>query len=169
MLENAKLVATVVLIAALQGCAGTVLPRGSDVPGGQSATKHASYVLAVVAVNPVTKNCPRTKYQFCIAVSASNTGPYIEWSACNGSDCPPSQAIAPNNAFYTKKGLPLKPNRLVWNSSGGANPSYIYIDEKKKPYPSSHGHVRLVGQTQACYVSDPSDCSAWVTYGIMFL
>ena len=159
------------LAVALQGCAGGAIGPTSGSPVSSALRMGGdSYLMMASAVTPITKNCPKSKYAFCIAVSSSTTGPYIEWSACNGSNCPPSYDLALNNAFYKKTGVPLKPNKLGWTyAPEPGNPTYIYINEKNRPIKPSHGKVKIVGKTQACLASNPSDCSGWITYGIIFV
>ena len=127
------------------------------------------YEMQVNAINPVTKNCPGAKYAFCVLVSASTPGPYFEWSSCSGSNCPQMYEMSANNGFYEKSGTEISYHKISWyQSPGPGNPDYVYIYEGDHPFPPSDGRVRIIGKTSACYYYYPSDCSATVTYGIMF-
>ena len=174
---STRTISALALFALLAGCAGST---GGPVPPangsglnamqrGSSPMRPSSYTMQVNPTYPVTKNCPSAKYAFCIAVSSQSPGPYFNWSACNGSSCPSIYEMSANTAFYSKSGKEISYHKISWyQRPGPGNPDYVYIYEGKHPYKVSNGHVKIVGKTQACYYYYPSECSSWITFGIMF-
>lgn len=154
------------VLSACSGGSGS----SSAIPGGSGSTAMGHHVsqMHVTAVNPDHKNpCPSSKYLFCTTVSPSSSGPYVQWSACTSSSCPPTYDLVATNDFITKSGKPVKAKKLssTWYPSPG-NPTYEYITDVS--YGSSHGKVKVIGQTAACYYYYPSVCSYSYNYGVMF-
>jgi hypothetical protein len=154
----------------LSACSGGST-SSSAIPGGASAmSHHGASLMRVSAVTRDTTNpCPSSKYYFCFTVTSSSSGPYVTWAACTTtSSCPPTyDLVATGNFVSAKKGKPVKSKKLngTWSPNPG-NPTYQYITGKATKK-NSHGKVKYVDETSACYYYFPSVCSSTYYLGVI--
>ena len=152
----------------LSACSGSGI--GSAVPGGSTASsmghKQSQMKLSMVGHNSLS--CPYSKYIFCMAVTASSSGPYMQWSACTTYSCPSYYDLVATGALFKVKGKPIKTKKVsvAFDPSPG-NPTYGYITEHKKQKPNSK-KVKAYMATSACYYNFPSICSSTYNAGIFW-
>jgi hypothetical protein len=153
----------------LSACSGGGV-GSSSVPGGGSATSmgHKQQMMKVTMVGHNSLTCPYSKYLFCIGVTPSNSGPYVQWSACTTYSCPSYYDLVAVGALTKVKGKAIKSKKVEqsWSPSPG-NPTYQYIVEHKKQKANSK-KVKAVDATSACYYYFPSVCSYTYYIGIFW-
>jgi hypothetical protein len=165
LMASSALAASLLLSACSSGSGSSAVPGGSQVAAPMS--HHGVGEMKLSAVSPLKgKNpCPSSKYLFCADITASSSGPYIEWSACtSGGSCPPTYDLNAQGVITTTKGKSTKDLSSSWSPSPG-NPTYGYITEVKPQKASKK--VKFIDATSACYANYPSICSNTYDVGLI--
>jgi hypothetical protein len=146
------------LLSACSSGSSSAIPGGSQVAAPMS--HHGQAALKPYVVNPDKKNpCPSSKYYECFDISASSSGPYVEWSSTS------TLTINGYDMLTTVKGKSADKKLSSDFSPDPGNPTYQYITELKPQKASTK--VKFVDATYACYYLYPSVCSSTYYFGMI--
>jgi len=137
-------------------------PAISSAPDLNAKTRQGVEI-QITVLHPA--KCPEGPWYACVDISPGGSGPYVKWSACDGSKCSSQYDLVPTDIIdSTKSGLEAKNLRSTWTPKEG-NPTEQQISEIKPVKKSKH--VQFVDITYACYVHDPKSCSSTYEVGLI--
>jgi len=155
--------AAAALAVVLPSCSsGANSPAVSSIPGATSIAPQA--VEIQITVLHKAAKCSEPLYA-CVDITAGGSGPYVEWSACDGKQCSSKYDLVPHDVLVSRKtGLKAKHLRSAWSPKTG-NPTEQQITETKPIKASREPQYDDI--TYACYVHQPKSCSLDYEIGLI--